>query len=352
MTTRISLKLAVCLLLGAFAGTGLGLRGASLLSARRAQWLLRQSITVGAEVPMRAGLTMTRRRHGQTLTTQARVAQGSRGRYRMEYLLPPDARGRIVTSDGQANWQYEPRQDLLARTQLIPENEQNERATQDLIAQNYRLVVVSENEVVEGRDAWLLELLPRLAGKSSQRRWIDRQTFKTLRVETHYEDGILARMVAYDHIVLPANVTPGEFEPPHGDKLHSLNSVADSDSFAGADQPAFARALRLTPDGALGFRLVQVASSSLDKGKTAHLLYSDGIESVSVFVQQGGTPAPINAAGWHTITINKQTAFENLDGHLDAIVWTQNNYRYTALSHLGPKALQQFVGSQLRGLKN
>ncbi len=324
-------------------------RGARYVQEHDPRAILHRSIIEGADVPMRAELTMTWRRHGIAHITQAHVVQGAKGRSRTEYLLPLEARGRLVYSDGHTQWQYEPRRSLLATTTLLPEDERNERDTEDLVSQNYKIVLVSDDERVAGRRAYLLELLPRQEGKSSQKRWIDRETFKTLRIETHYPDGILARMVAYTSVTLPATVTPADFAPPSLPGMQRVASPPTSNDYPLRNPASSARSLGLSMNGALGFRLTQVASSSVESAQTAHLLYSDGIESISVFVQNGGPPVFAHAPGWHAITIRNRTAYENLDGHLDAIVWTQGRYRYTAVSHLGPIALQQFVGSQMLG---
>lgn len=340
-------------------------RSSFMTQQQRPRLVFHKSITYGADVPMRAELTMTWRRHGITHATQAHAILGSRGCYRMEYIAPVEAKGRIVYSDGKTQWQCEPRRNLLATTNLLPETAQNERDTEDLIVQNYRLVLVSEEETIAGRPVFLLELLPRHDGKSSQKRWIDKQTFRTLRIETHYPDGILARMVAYTAVTLPAKVVASDFVPQPSLTLQRVTTPLTSnilpmykamvkttdnakDKDGNRPDPVPVRSLGLRPEGALGFLLTQVASSSVEHSQTAHLLYSDGIETISVFVQNGDSPALANAPGWHLISIQHHKAFENLDGHLDAVLWTQDGHRYTAVSYLGPKALQQFVGSQLQ----
>src|SRR5579872_5124471 len=188
-THNISVK-ALLLSLGLLAVLGLG-----LAHRRVAQGdvltIWRKSLAEGEDTPMRAEMVMTQRRHGITYTTQAHIVQGARGRYRMEYVLPAEARGRIVFSDGQTNWQYEPGRNLLAKTTMVAISEQKDREAETLIESNYRIVLVSDRASTAGRDAYLLDLLPRHAGKSSQRRWIDKRTYKTLRLETHYTDGIL-----------------------------------------------------------------------------------------------------------------------------------------------------------------
>jgi len=352
-----SLYLAITLLILLFVSAFALWKGVAVWRDRQPRLLLHRSITQGADVPMRAEMKMTWRRHGITHISRAHALLGATGRYRMEYLEPEEAKGRIVYSDGQTQWQFEPRHKLLATTNLIPESAQNERDTEDLIAQNYKIVLVSEDERVAGRTAYLLELLPRQEEKSSQKRWIDRQTFRTLRVETHYPDGILARMVAYTDLTLPAKVSPSDFVPPSTPLHPGLVPVTTPVSSTVLPLPASndtrpaltgsLHALGLHAAGTAGFQLTQVASSAVKQARTAHLLYSDGIETISIFVQNGQMPALANAPGWHEIQIGTRKAFENLDGHLDAIVWTQNGYRYTTVSHLGPRALQQFVGGQM-----
>lgn len=143
-------------------------RGAIVARQHSPRGIFHASITQGADVPMRADLTMTWRRHGQTFETRAHVTQGAQGRYRMEYTFPADTRGKIVYSDGSTQWQVEPGRNLLATTDLIPESEQNERDTEDLLTQNYRIALVSDEEKIEGRRAYLLELLPRQEGKAAR----------------------------------------------------------------------------------------------------------------------------------------------------------------------------------------
>ena len=124
---------------------------------------------------MRAEMLMTQRRHGKTITTQAHIVQGPMGKYRMEYLLPVEAKGRIVFSDGRSNWQVEPGGNTLAKTNMVVMSEQRDRELERLIESNYSITLVSEKAEPAGRPAYLLDLTPRLAGKSSQRRWIDQR---------------------------------------------------------------------------------------------------------------------------------------------------------------------------------
>lgn len=323
-----------------------GWRGATILRDRQPWAVWQRSISEGANVPMRAELRLMHRRHGISYTTDAHVVLGPHGQFRMEYTNPPEARGRIVYSDGHTNWQYEPASGVVTKTELLPDSPSDDGEVEDLIARNYRIALVSDQDTGAGRPAYIVELLPRQPGKSTQRRWIDRATYRTLRIETHYPDGILARLVAYSSVNLPAVVSGADFRPPRGPAPMLVSSGPSTRVVPVRDLAACASSLGLSAGGTLGFRLRQVADSQLGRTQTAHLLYTDGIESVSVFVQQGSLPAR-PTAHWHAIHIRGETAYENRDGHMDAVVWAGSGHRYTAVSHLEPTALHEFVEGQL-----
>jgi outer membrane lipoprotein-sorting protein len=307
----------------------------------------RKSLSTGEDIPMRAEMLMTQRRHGKTITTHAHIIQGAKGRYRMEYVLPAEARGRVVFSDGKSNWQYEPKQNILARTNMVAMSEQRDREAEQLIESNYNISLVSDKASAADRQAYMLDLIPVHAGKSRQRRWIDRKTYKTLRIETHYTDGILARLVSYTQVLLPATVLDSDFTPTGGPTVRRVSAGGSSFYLATHSIPSSFSGLMLKPLAALGFQLIEISSSEIDNKPATQLLYSDGIETVSVFAQSGAAAVSSLPANWARIDIGSETAFQNIDGHLDALTWNHAGYRYTAVSHLTPASLKSFVESQL-----
>jgi len=312
----------------------------------RAIW--RKSLHQGTETTMRAEMTMTRRKHGVTYTTLAHIVQGSQGRYRMEYLLPIEARGRIVFSDAHSNWQYEPAQNMLAKTELPVPSEIKDRDAEALIESNYRVVLVSDNATMAGRSAYLLDLLPKHAGKSSQRRWIDKQTYKTLRIETHYTDGILASLVSYDQLALPATVTEADFQPMLATGIRHVSAPASAQEIQSRDFAQTASRLHLKSQVDLGFQLVGIGVSTLNNAPTPQFLYSDGIETLSVFVQKAGMETVNTPDHWQRLTVSGIPVFQNVDGHLNTLVWTRFGHRYTAVSHLVTHGLEAVIASELR----
>lgn len=312
-----------------------------------ADLIWRKALMSGAEIPMRADMTIRDRVQGRTTVTGARVIQGPRGLYRVEFTAPAEARGRIVISDGRAFWAADPNQKLVVKTAVVTGTGQGARRTDPLIEKNYRIVLLSDHEMVAGRAAYLLELSPRLPGKSSQRRWIDRRTFKTLRIETRFSDGVLSRVIAYSHVTLPAPVSMIDFTFPSS-TLRIVDRSTPSEFVPGRDLSTRARQLGLEPHGPLGFHLMQMTSGLVGDKTNMQLLYSDGVESISIFVQDGGQTAQVVPANWQRAYLNGTVVFRETTGHNSVLVWSGHGHRFTALSHLQPDTLWTFLESFLK----
>lgn len=313
---------------------------------RSAKDIWRKSVQQGTDVPMRARIAVTLWKEGKTTATLARLVQAGQGRYCMTYEAPPEARGRVVCGDGSTHWQYEPKRNLVIKTPLDLPSQESEGVL--LIEQNYRFKLVSNQDNTAGRPAYLLELVPVHAGKGRQRRWIDRQNFKTLRIETTYTDGSLARTVTYQQATFPAQISDTELLPKFQKTAHIIARSGASEHTPTARFVERARALGLKAQGALGFQLKQATISKVNKIAVAQLLYTDGIETISIFVRNGGTvPQPAALIKWQRLTFGRVVAYHQSHDHTDALVWTHAGRQYTAVSHLEPKALQAFVRGQL-----
>jgi outer membrane lipoprotein-sorting protein len=308
----------------------------------------RRSVRIGEETPMRAVMSLTLWKGGYAVTTRARLVQGPQGRYRLVYEAPAAARGRVVYSDGKDHWQYEPRRDLLIKTAMAVRTEPEQDASLEQVERNYRIALVSEHATAAGRPVYLLELTPHHAGGTRERRWVDKSTFKTLRVERRYADDSLARLLSYEDVVLPARVSASEFQPERGPKTRVVSAPGTQNAQPVKALADRARSLGLYDDGPLGFRLKHVFISRVGKQSVTQLLYSDGLESLSIFVQKGVRSPSAIPPHWRRIRIGGMTAYQTTGGHTDTLTWMRGGRRYTVVSHLEPEALQTFVRVQGR----
>jgi sigma-E factor negative regulatory protein RseB len=132
------------------------------------------------------------------------------------------------------------------------------------------------------RDARLVEVAPRDAYRFGYRLWIDEKTAMPLKTQLCDERGNVIEQIVFASLALSQRIPDSAFEPAvstAGFRWLRQESRAPLD----AAQPALWSALRLPP----GFRMTSQGHQVMPgvDGPVAHLVFSDGVASVSVFVE-------------------------------------------------------------------
>lgn len=143
----------------------------------------------------------------------------------------------------------------------------------------YQLVLLSRDRVA-GRDARLIAVTPRDQYRYGYRLWLDEKTGLLLKSDLLGEQGRVLEQVMFTSIELL----------PEKEKQRMLAETAS--------QPAPADERGTLPAGRLkwtvsavppGFQLITTRSGT-PQGGVAHMIYSDGLASVSVFIENDLTP--------------------------------------------------------------
>lgn len=147
----------------------------------------------------------------------------------------------------------------------------------------YDLVLVRE-ERVAGRRAMLLAVRPHDGYRYGHKVWLDRETAFPLRTELVGGDGALLEQLKFADIDLDADISADALKPSF-----------DLQEFTWYPESIRADAVTLESDWGsddlpAGFRLVSASEEALDGSDSpvVHLMYSDGLASVSVFVAESG----------------------------------------------------------------
>ena len=113
----------------------------------------------------------------QTQAEEVQVYHSLPDRTRREFLEPDGSVSRVVVSDGDDEEVLLVRQNKVFKGDAVKRFDKlmSPETEQALLLKNYRLAVVKTDKVA-GRDAWVLELTPLIAGKPYQRLWIDEET--------------------------------------------------------------------------------------------------------------------------------------------------------------------------------
>ena len=147
----------------------------------------------------------------------------------------------------------------------------------------YDLSLVREDRVA-GRRAILLAVRPHDGFRYGHRIWLDKQTAFPLRTELVGGDGALIEQIKFADIRLASSISPEALEPSF-----------DLQEFTWYPEPARAEAAEVesnwvSDDLPRGFRQVSATREQLSEAESPveHILFSDGLATVSVFVAELG----------------------------------------------------------------
>ncbi len=303
----------------------LGGAGASLADDTPADWLARTDRALatrnyeGVFVHEHAGET-------ETLRVIHRV--GSDGV--SERLLSMDGSGREFIRKGSQLTCYLPDQ----RTVLV------ERASEARLllgglpridATSAGLYRISELQKmrVSGRDARVIAVTPMDQMRYGYRVWIDEATAMPLKTQLRNGQGQVLEQIVFTDLRLPAHIAERELEPAVD--ARNFRWVQDLDDAADArGLPVAWEASALPP----GFRMTVSARQVLHSGPVEHLVFSDGLASVSVFVEIG-REQPSEQVSDDAATIGSSSAYSTV----------VQGYRVTAVGEVPPDTVRAIAQS-------
>jgi len=187
---------------------------------------------------------------------------------------------------------------------------------------------------VSGRIARVIGIEPRDQLRYGYRVWIDEATAMPLRMQLRDTDGHTLEQIVFTDLVLPAHISAAELAPSVD--AHNYRWVQDvpAPARAGTVAPGLAiawQASALPP----GFKLTASARQMLPGGAAEHLVFTDGLASVSVFVQarrSNGGPA---LASSHDDAASLGTS----SAYSTAI----QGYRITVVGEVPPETVRQIA---------
>ena len=135
-----------------------------------------------------------------------------------------------------------------------------------------------------GRDTRVIAVLPKDGFRYGYRLWIDEATTMPLKTQLCDARGNVMEQIQFANLSLPRDIADAEFRPQVDTEGYKwLRQDARQERVAAGGASIVWRALRLPP----GFRLTLRAAQAMpgSEGPVEHLVFSDGLASVSVFVE-------------------------------------------------------------------
>ncbi|TAM57733.1 DUF4367 domain-containing protein [bacterium] len=264
------------------------------------------------------------------------------------YIAPSSVYGNYVIEHGTTSYVY----DLRAQSVTIShypsadEDDLTEDANFGLLTTNYRAVPGADDEIA-GRKAHTLSLINRYSGVRLQRIWIDAQTSLLLAKERYHANGSVAYTSRYQEITyrdvpqaLFSTATPEGFTVKQGRDFgtpsHDLERVLSQADFS-------ATGPRYLPEG---FALVSGDVTTIRGVRSLHLLYTDGLRSLSLFenvARNGG--ANFSGMQTHEARVGGHDATYVEDEPNLLLAWREQSLNFTLVGDLPLRELERIATS-------
>jgi sigma-E factor negative regulatory protein RseB len=270
--------------------------------------------------------------HGGTVEMLRIIHRVQDGRV-AERLVSLDGSGREFIRRGGSLTCYLPDK----RTVLVEERPPQESlvgfpAINEQAASLYDIREVARTRL-NRRDTHVITIAPRDEYRYGYRLWIDDSTAMPLKSQLCDARGNVIEQIVFANLKLPARIPDSAFKPDvSADGFEWLRS--DTQGPPAPTPTTEWSALKLPPGFRMLLRRVQTLPGT--PGRVDHLVFSDGLASVSVFVEVRAA-RPEQARVTESATVGSSSAFSTVvDGH-----------KVTAVGEV-PPATVRFIASQVK----
>ncbi len=213
-----------------------------------------------------------------------------------------------------------------------------------LLTRNYR-PVKEPDEIVAGRPVDVIRLVNRYSGVTTLRIWIDEKTSLMLRRDVYASNGSVVLQMHFDKVRFTNAIPRSAFALPHGYTIvkgPSEEEASDNPAAVVARAGFASRAPHYLPEG-----FVAVGAELGDERgvRILHVLYSDGLRTVSLFENARG--AAVNTTGYHAVKLSvggrEMDAVD--EGATTMLAWSDDRLHYALVGDLGRTELEKIAAS-------
>ena len=249
---------------------------------------------------------------GKSAASTLKVIHLRPNRTRTEYYTPVQLAGTVLIEDGLSVWKYDPRESEWEKVCV----RSSKCGALDKALENYDVELIG-NDRVAGRPTYVIHAIPRLSGERAHRIWIDKDYFLTIRTEVESPHGVVIDSSRYTDIdINPGNILPSTFKIAGKVKSAPKNKS----NITNVIKPSY------LPKG---YKLVAVGSLSINCSCCAHLQFSNGVNTISMFQRPTDKCAEPSRIGSTS----------------NALTWARDGVLYTLMGKVSRSELQKIANS-------
>jgi sigma-E factor negative regulatory protein RseB len=189
---------------------------------------------------------------------------------------------------------------------------------------------------INRRDTRVIAVTPRDEFRYGYRLWIDETTAMPLKTQLCDAHGRIIEQVVFASLTVANHIPDSAFKPEvETDGFQWLRNDPSPVAAGAPNTSALWSALKLPPGFHMTVRSAQVLPGASDP--VAHLVFTDGLASVSVFVESRSAPMPADQSVSGVASVGSASAFSTvIDGH-----------KVTAVGEV-PPATVRFIASSVK----
>ncbi|HET9028744.1 MAG TPA: DUF4367 domain-containing protein [Candidatus Aquilonibacter sp.] len=261
------------------------------------------------------------------------------------YLAPQNLYGDSVISRGETTYSIDVKRDrvIVAQDDAI-DDQVAEDDNFAVLASNYN-AAFAPDEQYDGRPVRVVVLTNKYTGQTTMRLRIDAKTNLVLAKETYAANGALSTQVRFQQIRYAQQIPAGVFDVPKG--MHVVQGP--SRGLPSSDLQHVIAAAGFAAHGPKylpeGFTPVEGDVVDIKGIRTLHLLYSDGIRTVSLFQNQGASDIGFESYHASSTKIENHEAKYVEDGATTLLAWSESGLHFTLVGELSLGELEKIASS-------
>jgi outer membrane lipoprotein-sorting protein len=262
------------------------------------------------------------------------------------YLAPESLYGDSIISRGDTSYDVDPhRKEII----VMQDDALDDQVAMDdnfgLLLHNYRAVIGPDDNVA-GHKAIDVLLINRYTGTTVMRIAVDAQTKLVLEKDRYSPSGSVAHEMRFEQITytnaipaplftIPSAGYARKVGPSHGIPSNDLEAVVRSAGFS-AIGPKY------LPEG---FLPIAGDVSEIKGVRTLHVLYSDGLRTVSLFENARGAAVDMSKFSVHDTKVRSEQAQYVNDGPTTLLAWAQGSRHFALVGELSQAELVRIASS-------
>ena len=262
------------------------------------------------------------------------------------YLAPESLYGDSIISRGDTSYNIDPHKKQII---VMHDDAIDDQVAMDdnfgLLLHNYRALIGPEDNVAGHRVIDVL-LENKYTGETVMRIGVDAQTKLVLEKVRYASSGSVAHQMRFEQITYTNAIPSGLFAipdgsytrkdgPSHGIPSNDLEAVVRTAGF-----PALGP--KYLPDG---FLPVAGDVTDIKSVRTLHVLYSDGLRTISLFENARGAAADLSKFTVHKTKVRNGDAQYVQDGPTTLLTWSSGSRHFALVGELSQNELVRIASS-------